>query len=277
MSDEFTKTAPQILAALAKDIYQDAAHPSLKTLGETLDGIFKAISHYPRYWGMMSEISLEQKQERFKERLAAKAALIPVENRILPKPNILGPSVQALEYGIFENHLSEMFADLIARSMDNRFILESHPSFVEIIKQLTSDEAKLIKYIGLQHSEIPVIQLYRKIHDDPVKGDDFAIDVRRWNLLAEEAGCEYAELIEQMIDNLERLRIIEVDISITGNSTSQESTYDRLEMELESRRNITIKNSLDNLLLGEYTTRNGYMVMTAFGRSFFHACLSSSR
>ena len=134
----------QIAASLAKDVYVDGLQPPIKVLGETLAGILRAITHYPRLWGQVSEISLDEKTERFRKNLVEKVEAIPEENRILPPPNILGPSVQALEYGIFDDHLSDMFSALIANSMDSRLSNKLHPAFINVIPQLSPEEGRFL-------------------------------------------------------------------------------------------------------------------------------------
>ena len=139
---ETSKTAMQIASTLATDIYKDGLQPTVKSIGEALAGIFKAIGHYPRYWGMVSEISLEHKQEDFKKRLEKKFSEIPESDRTLPRPNIVGPTIQALEYAIFDDEIAELFANLLASSGNAKS--EVHPAFVEVIKNLSPQDAQFL-------------------------------------------------------------------------------------------------------------------------------------
>jgi hypothetical protein len=65
--------------------------------------------------------------------------------RIEPKPMIAGPTIDAMKYCGSEPHLRDLFANLLATAMDARTAENVHPAFVEIIKQLSADQAKMIK------------------------------------------------------------------------------------------------------------------------------------
>lgn len=266
---ESSKTAMQIASTLAGDVYKDGLQPSIKTLGETLAGIFKAIGHYPRYWGMMSDISLELKHQQFKEKLEAKVAAIPEANKTLPKPNILGPSIQALEYAIFEEHMSEMFANLLASSMDSSKSQRSHPSFVEIIKQLTGDEAKLLKFMS-GSQDLPVVDVNKCTGDDGV----FETVRHKYHTFSRMAGCDSPENYQEMIENLERMKLIEVKLSDLGGRLSDITLYQDVSSHAEKSLGIKIKDPSDSSsnLPGQHFLTLGYMHLTAFGTQFIDIC-----
>src|SRR5947207_1857122 len=75
---------------------------------------------------------------------------VPKEDIITPKPNVAGPTLQALTFTEGEPELQELFANLLAASMDIKTAPFAHPSFIEVIKQMTSDEAKIMKYISTE-------------------------------------------------------------------------------------------------------------------------------
>ncbi|WP_081994918.1 DUF4393 domain-containing protein [Deinococcus radiopugnans] len=271
MSDELSKTAPQTLASLSKDIYQDVAHPSLSTLGEGLDGIFRAIAHYPRYWGMMSDISLEEKKERFRARLQSKIDDIPDDKRILPKPNILGPSIQALEYGILEDYLSEMFALLIAGAMNSDTEAQAHPSFVEIIKQLSNDEAKILSALYRIRGMYPIGSVIQPIDD---KGSYLTI-IDKIFLLPTEIGCNNPSRHAEMLDNLDRLKLIEIQLSQLGTMISQDDMYDHLRFYVKKNHHIDLIETepLKKKEVGRYYLVKGFVKISAFGMQFANICI----
>lgn len=83
--------------------------------------------------------------ERFPQELFAKASAIPAEQLIEPKASIAGPALQGLAFTHEETNLKEMYLSLLATAMDGRVKAEAHPAFVEIIKQLDSEEAGLLQ------------------------------------------------------------------------------------------------------------------------------------
>ena len=65
-----------------------------------------------------------------------------------PEPYIAVPAVQYISYCMNNEELRNMYANLLANSM-NKVVKDGvHPGFVEIIKQLSPDEAKFLKYMG---------------------------------------------------------------------------------------------------------------------------------
>lgn len=83
--------------------------------------------------------------ERFPEEISAKASAIPAEQLVEPKASIAGPALQGLAFTHEEPNLKDMYLSLLATAMDGRVKAEAHPAFVEIIKQLDSEEAGLLQ------------------------------------------------------------------------------------------------------------------------------------
>lgn len=83
--------------------------------------------------------------ERFPQELSAKASSIPAEQLVEPKASIAGPALQGLAFTHEEPNLKEMYLSLLTTAMDGRVKADAHPAFVEIIKQLDSEEARLLR------------------------------------------------------------------------------------------------------------------------------------
>lgn len=101
---------------------------------------------------------LKAKQEAQVQNLQASllknVSEIKPENIQEPKLNILGPALEASRFYIEEEDLREMFAKLIASSMDAGKNSQIHPSFVEVIKQLSGEDALFLKEFQKQ-SRLP--------------------------------------------------------------------------------------------------------------------------
>ncbi|WP_075833122.1 DUF4393 domain-containing protein [Deinococcus marmoris] len=267
-------TAMQIAASLADDVYKGGVQSSVQTIGQALDGILKAISHYPRYWGMMSDISLEIKEEEFREKLQAKVDKIPDEKRVLPKPNILGPSIQALEYGIFEDHLSEMFASLIASAMNKDTQNIAHPSYVEIIKQLNSDEAILLSYLYHSFSSnFPICDINKIVDSEGA----YQTVLEKFTNVCEDAKCVNTDKRVEIIENLERLKLLNVTTGIT--TIANKSAYKDLEDSYIKKYGFATFDQNSLTLSTESTSFNmnkGILKLTAYGRQFSSIVLDKS-
>lgn len=94
----------------------------------------------------------------FREDLAGKIKNIPQDHIIEPKASIAGPILQGLTFTHEEEELKNLYLELLAASMDCERTSSAHPAFVEVIRQLTSEEAELLKDILLQRS-VPICKL----------------------------------------------------------------------------------------------------------------------
>lgn len=255
------KTAMQIAASLAGDVYKDGVQPSVQTIGQALNGIFKAVSHYPRLWGMMSEVSLEEKERQFKEKLQAKVDAIPNDKKVLPKPNILGPSVQALEYGIFEDHLSEMFANLISGAMNSDASNTVHPSFVDIIKQMTRNEALVLKFMADTRSIHAIVDVV----------DEKGRYVVRNFFGPLSKVVEDPKETHAYLDNLLRLRLIDLDINdqLWQNHRFEEDYVPWFETFKETMR-------ARGEMPDAFSMRRKVVFLSEYGKNFVKVCIEPS-
>lgn len=102
----------------------------------------------------------------YKNSIAHKLLEIPEENLQEPPLSIVGPALEASKYYIEEEELREMFANVIASSMDSSKSENVHPSFIEIIKQLSPRDAKNISlFKSRRNYPIASYKLYNILDD----------------------------------------------------------------------------------------------------------------
>ena len=129
----------------------------------------------------------EKIEEIFVPEVEKKLANVPEERRISPDLTIAGPAVEALRFTGDQPELRDMFANLLAVSIDVETAKNAHPAFVEIIKQLTPDEARILKHIGSVRADIPLIDLHRH----QIGTDGYKIIVKNFSLLGDLADCDH--------------------------------------------------------------------------------------
>lgn len=114
-----------------------------------------------------------------------------------------------------------MYANLLAAAMDKSTADGAHPAFVEIIKQLTPDEARLIAYF-MRVVPFPLITIRS---ESKANGGGFDA-MKNVSLFGREASLEVSDLIPSYLDNLCRLGLIQIpeNYSYTGSGV-----YDELE------------------------------------------------
>lgn len=197
--------------------------------------------------------------EKFSEDLSKKAESIPLENLIEPKASIAGPTLQGLAFTYEEPQLKNMYLSLLATSMDSRIASRAHPAFVEIIKQLSSDEAHLLKTILSTGNSSAIAEVRLDTEEK------FGWNLIRSHLcdLTNTSNNEPVEIpkLPSMIDNWVRLGLI--NVSYSTNFTSPGS-YDWVERRPEFIR----YKQLHETDTRKLSYSKGIMTRTALGAEF---------
>jgi len=188
----------------AVPIYQDALQPAAKEIGKGLETVAKTI-HIALapiaalVWGY------GQIREFVTTRVAEKLKAIPQERIKTPSPTVAGPALEALRYTGHEENLRELYANLLATSIDSETAASAHPAFVDIIKNMAPDEAKIMRFFATR-TPYPVVDLKITFKE----GGGFKILHRNVSLIGVDAGCDHPQFGANYLDNLSRLGLIEV-------------------------------------------------------------------
>ena len=141
-----------------------------------------------------------------------------------------------------------------------------HPAFVEIIKQLSPDEAKILRYMS-SNTIIPTITL--RCVNEKEEGYDV---VKNFSNVGELAKCEYPFEVGKYFDNLIRLGLLKNDMLA---SLINKALYEPLKEHqyLESQIN-TITHQVHPFNKPKF--EEGYISITDFGKSFCEICLCTT-
>lgn len=251
----------------AVPVYQDVIQPAAKEVGTALQTVAKTIHIVlapisALVWGY------EQIKDFVSTKVAEKLKDVPPENIAPPKPNVAGPALESLKYTGHEETLRDMYANLLAASMDTRTASGAHPSFVEIIRQLTPDEARIIRLFALPRA-FPLVDVrwdYKTQTETESGGQDVLVN---FSLLGYEAGCEFPHLTPTYIDNICRLGLAEVPALFRYTAPG---VYDPLENHpevLQAKKRIEA-----NEKLRASVERKGLRI-TELGKQFCHVCVVS--
>lgn len=164
--DDSIKTATSGVALVGEIIKAAGDNPSVKeagqNLGQTALTITKTINNALLPLAAVN-FAFDKARvyfaEKFQEDISKKASTIPLEQIIEPKASIAGPALQGLAFTHEEANLKDMFLSLLATAMDGRVASEAHPAFVEIIKQLDSEEATLIRGVLQSQNAIAIVEV----------------------------------------------------------------------------------------------------------------------
>jgi hypothetical protein len=97
--------------------------------------------------------------DKFEHDMAEQAAAIPPEHLVEPKASIAGPALQGLAFSHDEPPLKAMYLNLLASAMNTVTSESAHPAFAEIIKQLTAEEAALLRYVLPNVVGLPIVEV----------------------------------------------------------------------------------------------------------------------
>lgn len=142
-------------SGLLKEIYGDLAKPGVSQVGRALStvlGLGNTVL-WPIY--LMNEIArlkLESNLQRYRQKLEHVSL-----DEIAPVPPEVGvPIVEKLGY-VTDEELQEMYSALLAKASIKGTQNEAHPSFVNVINNISPDEAILLKQFmrnnGVEPSE----------------------------------------------------------------------------------------------------------------------------
>ena len=197
--------------------------------------------------------------EKFQSDLQDKTRTIPVDQIVEPKASVAGPALQGLAFTHEEPNLREMYLSLLATAMDLRVASTAHPAFVEIIKQLESEEAHLLRLMLRASGPLPIVQVRTT-----------TVGVNGWREIATHImdlrDSESAQPVENpnlpaMVDNWLRLGLVEVDY---GKFVVGEERYAWVENRPEYKRLKTENESEEK----KVTYERGCMIRTALGLKF---------
>lgn len=243
----------------AVPIYQDALQPAAKEVGIALQTVVKAI-HVALspvtalVWGY------DQIKDYVGDALTKRLKQVPEERIITPSPTIAGPILEALRFTGHNPELRELYANLLATSMDADTAQNAHPAFVEILRQLSPDEARIVKLFA-SRNRFPLISVSIVARNKPMLIDW----LQHFSLLAQKAGCLYPNLIGSYLDNLCRLGLIEI-----FNHPFEECEYAELENHQDVMQYIS-ENKRDDIYPPHITRET--LSVTKLGRQFCDACV----
>lgn len=154
-------------------------------------------------------VSQEYFRTEFPKELAAKLADVEDTDLQTPKAAIVAPAMEALGYSLDEPALKDMYLNLLAGASMKTKAAQVHPSFVDTIRQLSSEEAGLLDLV-LWVGELPLARIMR------VYSDDHTYNVLRdyvVNLLDSQGAPREFPMLAVWIDNWQRLGLVNATFS----------------------------------------------------------------
>lgn len=147
------------------DVYEDALKPATQESGKVLALIPRTINAalVPlRQWIANKEYNFAETEKL----LAQKLEHVGEEKIVTPEYYVAIPTIQAISYSMNSSELRNLYANLLAKAMNSDTKDLVHPSFVEIIKQLSPTDSLVFKTI-MERDANPLIDLVYQKFDNP--------------------------------------------------------------------------------------------------------------
>ena len=260
IQEEIAEQASGVLAEAYRDLVQPSAKP-VGTVASLLPRTVRLWFGKWERWVTNGEESLEKTAEAIRDKIRN----TPEERLCEPESYIALPAIQQISYCYDSAELRDMYANLLATSMDSAVKDEVHPSYVELIKQLSPDEAKLLAV--LSHDALigsPVIDLQVDFGHD----GGFRTVLRNFSLVGSDV-CQHPDRIPSYLENLCRLKLIEISEAFR---IKNEESYNPL---IDSSMVQELKASTSLPDDASFGIVKKVLYITNFGRGFIKCCVDN--
>lgn len=253
---DLVKATPNILG----QVYGDLAQPSVKAVGNALGTVFEFSTSFLLPVKLLNEkfkLNFEKRLNEYKEKLEQ----IPEERQCEVHPQIGTPIIEKLSYTTNEE-IADLFTTLLANASNVDMVNTAHPSFVNMIERMSSDEARLLKYLKGKED----IQ-YCVFNGNVLDGNGFVTLLDHITMLEDEVELTFPQNINAYLANFVSLGIIK---DISGQSRKDKTIYNRIKdkYNLEQLKTRLVPQSFKSI-----SVKEGYYLITDFGKLFIRACI----
>ncbi len=245
---------------LLKEIYGDLAKPGVKQVGIAIEGVLglgNTILYPLLLLNGRAGIAVNENLERYRKKMES----VPEEDVVPVPPEVGVPILEQLAY-VEDEKLREMYINLLARASDKKTNSGAHPSFSNIIKNMSPDEALMVNHIKDSLALIIHTAHIRIPTDDSKSTNEvYLMNLELMNSLI------FQDKIEMYMKNLILLGLCELNFEIGGTKIIGESKIQ------------TIQGYLKNLIGNDGLERswgggqNFPIVLSEMGKEFVGACL----
>ena len=194
------KTAPKL--------YDDLVQPTAKQLGKTLELIPRSINAAlsPAWnWVIHREYNMAETEKLLSEKLKN----VDPNKIVQPEAYVAVPALQAISYSMNNDELRNLYANLLSKSMNVDTKDSVHPSFVEIIKQMSPLEANLLKQFNDENkNSFPIGKIRLQISENNDEGVEWLL-----HIIDNKFGMKLSNYTQYSVslENLQRLQLITID------------------------------------------------------------------
>lgn len=256
------------LTNITEKIYTNTLEEPLKSTSNITTTVLDFFYNTVMYPMQKYNLYAKNKLENYAKDLHNKAKEIPEKNLVNPRVNILGPAMEGLKYNLDEKYIKEMFTNILLSDMDNRKQNKVLPSYIEIIKQLSKEDAEFLILLKNFHKNLCSISI--KVEEQNSKGyfslDKYIIYGYNHNSISNNTTFNISKLNQLVIDNLIMHRLIEQKYDVYYTFATSNEQYTTLFNQVKSKYELPSNQFLNY--------DKGLVRLTDFGKNFIEICLS---
>lgn len=256
---------------LLEMVYIDLAKPGVKKAGKALETVLdlgNTLLLPIKLLNAKTNLIFKNNMDKYIKRIEE----IP-DNELFDVPPEIGiPILEKFTY-VRSEEISNLFIELLAKASSSETINEAHPSYLNIINNLSVDEANILNY--LFNNESVIADQYRFPYFNYVataKGStEFIKTLSNFTGIETKMPLLFPQNILLYLNNLVSNGILEcVDSSFLVNK----DLYDELD-EIYKDNKFHFDSEMDKDKFGPMEIEKGYYMITSLGRSFINTCTNN--
>ena len=197
--------------------------------------------------------------DKFKKELEEKIDEIPEEKRVEPNMQTVGPALENSKYCVESEEIRKAFANLISRSLNQDYSEYIHPSFADMLKQMSPLDAQNLILFKTQKSH-PICDIHCKQND--LSGYKVIFS----NLFLANSEQTNYDLQTQSISSLVRFGLVNIP---ENSSLANQELYNEFET---NALYLSLKEEIPEEF-GKITLKKKNVDITPLGEMFIKACL----
>lgn len=247
------------------ELYKDMAQPAARNVGLALGAITSIglFLHLLTSWGTERiNLRLKHNLEKYADRLKD----LTEEEIVQAPPEVALPIIEKLSY-VTNEELRELYIELLAKASIKGTNDKAHPSFVNIINNLSPDEAKFIEYLNSEES-LPFVDITVSAENYTLHYIDLLV------CFTPGLNLSFPQNLKAYLSNLESCGLIQIKSGRWVHEETEFEVYRKYLNENIPRYEIEYKNiKKDPNSIKPYDIVKGSINITEFGSLFFSAIL----
>lgn len=275
--DNFLDAAGK-LVKVVPTAYVDLLQPAVKETGVIISKLPKAIN--AALIGVDCWVEEKKyKLDETKKLLEHKLQNVDPEKIVPPEQYVAIPALQSMSYSMDSEELRNLYTNLLSKAMNIDTKDSVHPAFIEIIKQLSPLDARLLECFS-DSPQLPIARYIATLYDNTTI-------VLKNNILSPGSVESFDEDFQNgcSINNLIRLGLLEIDYDyrigdyLEDLLLTDDYLYSSISSILDNDLDISEFNYPQNLIcdldeITNLTIEEGTIKLSYLGELFVHICLN---